>query len=86
MFTLSLRLSLWQLQISCTLLWTSRCSRARIGPLPGMLSNQRLALYPCSAVALCDPLLSIPITPLLLVVLDLVSRASIIGRDGTLAT
>lgn len=50
-----------------------------------MLSDQRLALHSCSAVALRDPLLSIPITPLLLVVLDLVSRASIIRRDGTLA-
>ena len=49
-----------------------------------MLPDQRLTLRSRRAVTLRDPLFSIPFTPLLLVVLNLVSRG-IVRRDGTLA-
>ena len=50
-----------------------------------MLPDQRLTLRSRRAVTLRDPLFSIPFTPILLIVLNLVSRSGIVRRDGTLA-
>ena len=50
-----------------------------------MLPDQRLTLNARGAVALGHSLLPLAFAPFLLIVLDLVSRAGVVRRDGTLA-